>query len=296
MEYGRAVLLVRQSWLGTYMICPERARAYAVGEYEDPPSDAAAIGTALHAAVEYGIEELMSGHRASLDALQHSLVASWDDLVTNGDRGQQIVWVKRSAQAAEAFGLDMIGRFARTVYPHLAPIGTEVPFGPVTIAANERMELRVQGTIDYLDQRLGLVDWKSAGQEYQPWEKQRWSIQPTVYLAAQRADPALRALELPETFTYIVFPEQVRRKRDGTPGDPVQVVPIQRDPSWDRWLFLQCKSLLALAEGVGWGGPWPLVDSHALCSQKWCPKWSTCKGSVISEGWAEKAQPVHLDR
>ena len=47
------------------------------------------------------------------------------------------------------------------------------------------------------------------------------------------------------------------------------------------WLLEQLRSFVAMREGMSVDVPWPKNDQHALCSQKWCPAWDTCKGQHI---------------
>lgn len=54
---GERRIYVRQSWVGDYLICPERARLARVLPSFRTGSDATAIGTGVHAAIEWALNK-----------------------------------------------------------------------------------------------------------------------------------------------------------------------------------------------------------------------------------------------
>ena len=290
---GRHVITMRQSWVNDYLMCPERARR----QWQTPPprtnNDAAAIGTALHATIEDSIRYLAADH-ILLSVADHLelLHGHWQTLLD--DTNEPIRWVKRQQEGARRYGERMVATFACDVLPSLAPHGVEISFGPLPLIESDDLLVQITGTIDYVDTRLGLVDWKSASRMYEPWEKQRWAIQPTFYQWAwTRIAPSTpnqwtgTPYEGPmENWSYIVFPDNTRT--------PLQVVPLHRGAQHHDWLRQQLMSIadqiIATAEGhlVGW----PLNDQHALCSAKWCPFWDACKGALLWDTDAASGKPA----
>ena len=268
---------VRQSWLNTHADCPERARRNALRLDADPPNDATALGTAAHYAIERAVEYKMNGHGlCDHDDMVRWFYEEWDALVAFGENGLPLRWVKRTPEQAVAYGLSIIDRFYAHVLPILEPAGVEVPFGPVPLGVSATgWTVMVQGTIDAIDHLLGLVDWKSASRAYTPWEKRRWSIQASVYLAAARQ--GVLPVSVPDVFHYVVFPDVPPSNRDW----PVQVIDVTREAAQDGWLVNQVGAIAGMVSAVGFEAEWPMRDQHALCSPKWCPSWDGCRGVFL---------------
>lgn len=278
-------ITIRQSWLNGFMDCPERARRYAARIDVDPPNDASGVGTAFHFAVETAINARLAGQSEQLDDMLQSFHFAFDELCENGEHDQPLRWVKRNYNQAITYGEDMVGRFHADVYPHLDPIATEVGFGPVEIGSHDGWRVSAHGSVDYIDRVLGLVDWKSASRTYKPWEKRRWAIQPTVYLAAGNVLAALgghtpwdvMGVAFTDTFHYCVFPDTTK------PADRIQLIEVTRAESQLGWLVEQAVSIGRMIAALGFDAPWPMRDQHALCSEKWCPSWAGCKGAHLGD-------------
>jgi len=62
-----------------------------------------------------------------------------------------------------------------------------------------------------------------------------------------------------------------------------QIVPIVRTKQHVDWLIHQASNAVRSLSAIGLDNPWMANDQHGLCSEKWCPYWSICKGSRISD-------------
>ena len=118
--------------------------------------------------------------------------------------------------------------------------------------------------IDYLDAISGPWDWKTASRQYTPYQKKRWAVQPTVYCWALRHRgftnvEAIDTSEAPlDRFHFCVL----------TPdSDPTEMVTVDRDDEWDRWVLEQVLILVPLLEAVA--TVWPKRDNHDMCGPKW---------------------------
>lgn len=273
---GRWVHTFRQSWLNTYMDCPERARHEEAGTIERIENDAACVGTAFHAAVEDAIALRADDVLLGGDDLVDLWDAHWADL----EDQHEIAFVKRSRKGAIQYGHRVASRFADHVLEWLDPFATEVAFGPIVLHEDDERVIQLTGTIDYIDRTLGMVDWKTASRAYEAWEKQRWAIQPTVY-AEGLATLHAQGLVSPfhgdtyggplSDWHYCVFPDRAQ--------SAPQWVRVQRPTQWNPWLVEQLLPIARQLESQT--APWVARDQHALCSPKWCPLWATCKGKHL---------------
>ena len=286
---GRYVHRLRQSWLNSVIGgCPEQARMDARGQLERRETDATAVGTAVHAAIEAAIIAKQNGTPMSADDIDDEFMAEWSAMQAE----LEIHWVKRQPDAATAFGRACTTLFAEHIYGGLRPLATEVHFSECLVHSDEHRDILLSGTIDYIDERY-LGDWKTASRAYQPWEKDRWAIQPSAYWFAARNAMDLRDIVmqmdddavLDARWMYLVFPERATEP---------QLVPIQRQVEWDNWFIDQCLSLVPLLEADL--DMWPKNDQSALCSPIWATCWESCKGSsVTSPSWVQRGTEVSIN-
>jgi hypothetical protein len=278
----------RQSWLDTALRCGERGRlAITLPEWDEVTSDAAAIGTAAHYGIEQWLKnpEVLSKRDMATLAFDHFVLLS---------QQEEIKWTKYDNVpdcAGHAF------RCAEAWYdgirPHV-PLGghTEVEFQTVLFTRPDGRKVGIQGTADYVvppeevsaaiedgeDCVLPpeLWDWKTASSAYKQRDKQRTAIQPTVYsVAAVLGAFGVEGFTWPVTFRYGVM---VRGERASKP----QVLEVQRTRAHHSWLLDLLNGYVDLYEGMGTEVSWPRSDDHFLCSQRWCPWWSICKGARLS--------------
>lgn len=238
----------RQSWLNTADICAERARLSVVSPREET-TDAAAIGTAVHAGIEIFIQGQLDTYEDCLNHIYTELLAL--------TKLPTFRWVKytpaNAYPLAETFFSHWWNEMADNIdrSPDFTEVHFDLPFH----------DTRISGTMDYANGTI-LRDWKTSGRgEYQKWQYERWAIQPTVYTWAWHQ---LTGDILP--FEYVIMHAK-----------GVQRFTVHRDETDFKWLHTKIANWEKLwnAELDGW----PVNDNHALCSAKWCPWWDDCKGS-----------------
>jgi hypothetical protein len=274
---GRKHLVCSQSWLNTLRDCPERARRDLLGLSPRVNTDATALGTAVHAALESACRIHMgTGKWPSLNDCHDLFDADWLSELERIDK-----WVNRTEQQASGYGRQAVAAWWWDIKDQLDPIGVEITLGPHPIIDNDEWLVELQGTCDLLDHNWGLVDWKTSGRKWVGWEKIRWAIQPTVYDFLLRQDEPFEKYPR-NTFTYVVMVDDA----DAT----VQTLQVERGPEWDGWLRAQIGSNLPLMTATEL---WPKNDESALCSPKWCPAWAECKGAhVVSPKWVQTPKTV----
>lgn len=244
----------RQSWLKTATTCPERARREWLGLMPERETDAAAVGTAVHA----GIESFLRGEVEEFDDALQVALERFEEIEAH----PTFTWAKYSHRVAENLINVFLNHWWGIRY-QFDPAEIEYTFNEKFYEDEERI-IRVSGTIDLVDHHLGLVDWKTSGRgPYEKWEYERWAIQPTVYswAYAQTHD-----VEDQIPFSYAVM------HKSG-----VQQFTVWRSPKDWGWLerVLVNHAIMLEAELP----QWTLNDAHALCSAKWCPAWADCKGA-----------------
>jgi hypothetical protein len=260
---------VRQSWLGDSMLCQERGRRMMVSPEFRTTNDSAAMGTAVHA----GIEAVMRGVIDPKDA-HHVSVKKLDQL-----RDEGIKVTNTDPSTWEDLVRSMTNAWVSGIYPEV-PLGgvSERKFEYNSGAVVGGYELWFEGTMDY-SHESGLWDWKTAARKYSLLEKQTQSIQASVY-----AGHALSEGRVDEDGTVsFTFGVMIRTMK----GDS-QLVRIKRNSAHVMWVTEQAKTLvgsaLALRSQDGsWNRSWLKNDQHFLCSDRWCPWWSVCKGVFIQD-------------
>jgi hypothetical protein len=249
-------------------------------------TDAAVVGTVLHSVIEADLTEPFPTVNEALQFGQHTLaelivsfaqneieyrtetfgddptkcLAALDALVQQWwDSGERDYW------------LMLIGEHPNDI---LLEYEFDVPFLKLDSYTHFK-EVRLAGTMDVLDKvNHRVVDWKSAGRDYQRWEKQRWAPQPTVYLYAAAEQNLIQRHEEGYKFEYRVFTRGKHKVQDLT---------VWRETGQWGWLAQICTNIVKMWESSA--TEWPLRDDHALCGPKWCPKWSECKGAFVDEEW-----------
>lgn len=261
----------RQSWLGQHQKCQEQARLELVGELARMGTDAAVFGTCVHAVIERKLNDNTT-----------NVISAWNDEwaraiegeLTNPDGTPNPIthWIQLDPGTAQRWGQDIVQRWLVEVYPRLRPLAVEQSFDVVLSDTPER-EIRLKGTIDLVDERLGVVDWKTASEEYKRWKFQRYAIQPTVYTKAAHELGLVTPTDGVFDFTYMVFPK-------GKPQH--QEMTVTRTEQHWLWLTEMCDAICDQIEN-GVAEAWPRGDTDWWCSPKWCPAWSSCKGLLLAE-------------
>lgn len=266
-------IFIRQSWLGDALMCPERARLSALHPETRKENDSAMMGTAVHAGIEAVLKEELDPQyigEHSVEAFRlrekelHTIGKSIN--ITNTDPKN---WDKHINSMAEAW--------VRDIYPHVPRGGiTEFKFETkVGAIANElfEYELWFEGTMDYFHPQ-GIWDWKTAARKYYEAEKQSQNIQSAIY-AESAVTLGMMNYDVDFTFGVMI-------RNASSTG---QILTVNRTASHGQWIVNQTKSLVNTLLIMQKNLPqekWLVNDQHYLCSQRWCPVWSMCKGSYIT--------------
>lgn len=272
--YDITKVFIRQSWLGDALMCPERARLTALHPETRKENDSAMMGTAVHA----GIEAVLRGEIVHADIADFSVNAFRNrerELLTEGKQinitnTDPKNWNKHIGSMADAW--------ARDIMPHV-PEGGECEYKFETKVAhvdNElfEYELWFEGTMDYFHYQ-GIWDWKTAARKYYQAEKQTQNVQSAVYAESAHV---MGLIDYPVTFNFGVM---IRNA-----SSTGQIVPVTRTANHGQWIIDQTIALVNNLLTVQAKMPstrWLINDQHHLCSQRWCPVWSMCKGSYINE-------------
>lgn len=263
---------VRQSWLNTALdLCLERSRRDMLAG-ETPGSDAALLGTGVHGGIEAALldrevdyhEAVEAGQKAITDELAEREVIFHDmDLDTVRRTMPSLLsnwWTRFRMPTLNEGVLAVEHKF------EVELCRFTIDLVPVIV--------HLEGTIDCVTNER-VWDWKTAGQEYKQWEKQRWAIQPSTY-----AETVVALQEFPHKYP-VRFTYGIMLKKPAK-GNWVQEVDVIRTRDHAAWLAAQIRSLVELHLNLNpEHHTWPLVDSHALCSEKWCAHWHVCKGAYL---------------
>lgn len=273
-------IYVRQSWLNDALMCPERARLMELNPELRRENDSAMMGTACHSAIEAVIKSEIKPSEIS-DYAVHRFHIMEEELwaqdkrinITNTDPAK---WDTHIASMAAAW--------VRDIMPEV-PMGGEVEhkFAVHVGSVSNKLydyELYFEGTIDYLHPS-GLWDWKTSARKYYEAEKQNQNIQSALYVESM---VRMGFLEYPQQFSFGVM---IRNASSSG-----QIVRVDRTEGHGRWVIEQTKALIngiLLSKIYLPDERWLINDQHHLCSDRWCPVWSMCKGAHIKGPVAEEA-------
>lgn len=278
---GRKTVVLSQSWLGTYIACPEQARQILTGEIPESSTPEADLGISVHEAIEkfittgdleYGhghLKSLLSGYKVpdghKWDTSK-SQVADWNilDLAQDClDEWHARYWVA-GPKLREILLPKSEARFERVVY-------SSCPRCPSGICSAHRtpvpaFDIKLRGTVDF-HSGANLWDWKFSARKWQQWETERYDIQSTLYTMG------LFGVVLP--FPEIKFNFAVVNP-DGFAKS--QIVTITRtqghiDAMIDDVLVPVAHQIMS-----GTDHKWPALGHDWKCGEKWCGAWATCKG------------------
>jgi hypothetical protein len=262
-------IYIRQSWLGDALICMERGRLTITQPNWRVGSDSTVLGTACHSGIEHYID---NGGDVSLNDMREAMVQS---IRTNEETFK---WTAmKDEDDMIRYGDAMLGAWWRDIRPDVALGGlVEHNFTVAVtkfIVDNTEYALHYTGTMDYIAPDGTIWDWKTANRKYFQGEKQRQSIQASVY------STAAVSLGLVPAFP-VSFKFGVMLRKDKSEG---QIVEVRRTEAHSSWLETQTKNIVSSALRLGQDNPWLQVDQHNLCSEQWCPWWSICKGAHLGE-------------
>ncbi len=274
------VVTFRQSWTDTAMMCLDRARLDR-GRDRSIETEATALGTGLHVGIEAGLTGALDNPKAMLD---HAVAAfdSIDKVFVDDDRETCVNHLRRwigeireVPDFIEAYRSEdkmVETNFTVPVASRTDGWGWVRPHAPTQVTV-----MRWNGTWDCLLPHLRMMDWKTAGRAYTPWERQRWAVQPTFYTEAARQ---MGLLPERSEFRYVVF--QKKKK-------PPQIVTVHRDRRFTAHMVNTLWRVVDLHDALP-EGPWPINDQHGLCSPKWCPYWDTCKGAHVPDDFMKETK------
>lgn len=263
---GADTLLIRQSWWGTHIECNERGRLAILHPDDDISGDAAACGTATHAAIEDCINGVIGPEdmKARAEEAAHRLLDTEPIRFLTFDTIDEMV--EMAGLCAEAWGRDM--------WPTLPKGGrTEVKFEVHDLFRVEGVKVGITGTADYvLPDRI--MDWKTSGKRYDHKKVQKFYHQPTIYSLAAAEGGFGGSYSFPMEFTYGVV---VRNKRP-----VVQQLTVVRTEEHVDWLLHRMETMVRNYLRVGLDTPWNMTDTGFLCSDRWCPWYDKCRGAHVS--------------
>ena len=253
----------RQSWLNTFLACPEQARTIRNKTATDVAGSKMVRGTAVHAAIERALLARMDGYEMSVDDVLEAFHWSWDSLVGTIEK-----WNKgaTTAEATVELAETMVRTWCAEVFPYLNPVGVEKSFEFV-LYEDEGRRISLYGTRD-LDEDNLTWDWKT-GEHDADWLVRRNDLQSMIYTLArahERGD-----LESQQPFRYCYL----------TNGE-VEVIDVTRTSQDWAALVPMCNSIADLIEAKL--PSWPLRYDGWKCSDDWCPNWAACRGKHLGVG------------
>ncbi len=266
---GRVTYSFRQSWIGTALTCLERARREAFEDLTSSDTDATIIGMAGHTAIEHALTHLRDiGDRVSAAFLTDLALDAYHELAASPD----VRWIQGDYADGVAYLKMMMPAWHREVFPQITDQVLLEQHFDVPFYETDDYDVRLTGTIDCLDLGTQTIwDWKHTGREMKQWEKQRYSVQATVYA---HAAAQVGILTYPVSFNFT-------NARKFKTEERCDVIRTQRTGHHALFLAAQLDDLIALHRaGLK---SWPRVDQHSLCSEKWCPAFATCKGAFLTD-------------
>lgn len=294
MKIENGTLWLHQSDISHYLKCPEQFRQtnglmpgglWVKPEGGKVETDAATVGTVLHAVIEQDLKEPFGKLAA---ATKYGML--WFRDLIDQYLTDEVEYRTESFGADPQKALDQIKFLIenwfrsdeRQYWLHRDQSGYipewefDIPF--ITISNPKTIrEVRLAGQADIMDMEANRVlDWKSASRPYQRWEYQRWGVQPTVYTFAGVES----GLIVPDADGFAQFDYRVFVR--GKDKDCQEVTVYRGNGQWG-WLTMLVNNIVNMIESDA--ETWPLSDDHALCGPKWCPVWSTCKGAFVDEQW-----------
>jgi len=265
-DHIERTISVRQSWLGTLMVCPQRANLSIKYPHMSAGSTATAIGTGVHAAIEHVLLTCDNSEDIDRAAMQQEAIAQvMAELNKLSDPPSEPDDYSPAVFAMVDSWIDTIA--PQVEFGGLVEYGFRIPLG--TVAVNG-YNILLEGTIDYVEPSGRVWDWKTSGRTYHAREKQERSHQSTAYCYAVQQLGLHRGPV--QHFNFGVMIRQDKPK--------AQIVETTRWSGDYDWLRAMATS--AVNSALVWSGDWPMNDQSALCSHQWCDFWSICKGAHVA--------------
>lgn len=229
-------------------------------------SDATAIGTSVHTAIEHyilsngdpSVVELVDVAKENLKQHLEDPTLRLTEISQDADKMFQSVDAMVTAWWDEIRPTVTLGGLVEHKFQ-----------APLSVNANGT-ELWLEGTMDYVAPDGVIWDWKTAGRSYSAKEKQKQSHQASCYVAAARILGLVDNSDEPTLFRFGVMLRQTTPK--------AQIVTVSRDKHQVEWLRRQVASVASNVLMLPMDMDWAMNDQHNLCSAKWCDYWTVCKG------------------
>jgi hypothetical protein len=250
---GKDVITISQSWLTTYLECGEQARR-DLYEKVDGTNEQHLIGTTLHA---YAAARLQGEDQGfSIATARDVFSDAWHDVRHVNMQKPETAY--KYARAA-------IDLWEKEQYPYIDPLLVEYEMSAI-IHCEPGLEVWLSGTPDCVETDREVKDWKTANDWFDELLYQRTDIQSSAYTWLLE----VTGYEPTGWFEFWVY-----NKKAGYS----QTVRVFRGPTHWAWLKEQC---IQAADNIrnNKAKKWHLNDQSWLCSQKWCPYYSDCKGSL----------------
>ena len=255
-------LNLRQSWIGTFLRCPEQARQERLKLVQQLESSDMLRGNAVHFAIEQAGAQKLAGREVELDMM---LFAA-DRYIA--DHAHEVeVWRTEIAPM-----VDVVRANVECWYNELNPIlfpkvdGIERMFvksmGVREFDGHPPVKLNLLGTADWIDKSGIIWDWKTPSRHYQAWEKKRWDVQSHAYTWAHGLDQ----------FNLAVMSK----------GE-LQIIEIPRSAEEKAAFVDLCWSIVPTM--LSNADSWPQRWEGWHCSPKWCPVWQAgrCRGEHLGQ-------------
>jgi len=235
-------------------------------------NDSAVMGTAVHA----GIEAVLNGNIAPSDA-HHVSVAKLNHI----KESEHVKVTNTDPETWEPLVRSMTNAWVSGVFPNVPSGGKpEHKFEYFSNVMVDDYAIWFEGTMDYFHP-TGVWDWKTAARKYSLLEKQTQSIQASIYCGyALQSGESEIDVDGNMAFNFGVMIRTMK-------GDS-QIVRIKRNNAHTMWVVEQAttlvRSALAMRNAEGeFNRSWLKNDQHFLCSERWCPWWSVCKGVFLQD-------------
>lgn len=215
------------SSLNLFTRCPEAWKRRYVDKQSEPPSGKMLTGGAAGAALaqHYGTQ-IETGEGLSTSDLLDEYAAEWDQ---RSER-EEVLWGAEKPGALKDTGMAALALYHREISPTITPVSVEREFSLTWPDA----PFALTGFLDLETDDDEVADYKSTGQRLSA-EKAAAELQPTVYLAARRAEGH------PASFRYHTM---VRTKKP-----TAELVPAPRS---ERQLDLLTHRVFSIARAMQW--------------------------------------------